>query len=75
LAVLVAEHRFDYKRPSHRRALLEDDELGVGPEDPRAEELVRLQTVYREVLRQGSRMDAEELVVGFGRVANWGRGR
>ncbi len=71
LAVLVAEHRFDYMRQSHRRALLEDEfELAGG--DPRAEELARFQAVYRR--HRGTGPDAVHLAVYFGRLANTGRG-
>ncbi len=71
LAVLVAEHRFDYKRASHRRALLEDElELAAG--DLRAEELARFQAAYRR--HRGTGPDAVHLAVYFGRAANLDRG-
>ncbi len=71
LAVLVAARRFDYKRQSHRRALLED-ELELAVDDSRAEELARLQAAYRR--HRGIGPDAVHLAVYFGRVANTGRG-
>ena len=71
LAVLVAEFRFDYKRASHRRALLED-ELELAVDDPRAEELTLLLAAYRR--HRGTGPDAVHLAVYFGRLANTGRG-
>jgi hypothetical protein len=48
LTDLVLRQTFDWRTPSHRRALLED-ELELPTDDPDRERLIELQARYREI--------------------------
>lgn len=65
LTTLVAEQRFDYRKPNHRKALFED-ELELRENDPRRADLLALQAAYRGA---GGRMDQVSLAFWFGRLA------